>query len=38
MIRGKGYKLARYEKGLRVLYDLKNDPGEVKKQGRRPGL
>ena len=30
MIRGKGYKLARYENGQEYVYDLKNDPGETK--------
>ncbi len=30
MIRGKGYKLTRYENGQEYLYDLKNDPGETK--------
>jgi len=36
MICGKGYKLARYEKGLRVLYDLKNDPGKAKNRADDP--
>ncbi len=30
MIRGKGFKLVRYENGQEYLYDLKNDPGETK--------
>lgn len=30
MVRGKGFKLTRYENGQEYLYDLKNDPGETK--------
>ncbi len=30
MIRGKGFKLVRYENGQEYLYNLKNDPGETK--------
>jgi arylsulfatase A-like enzyme len=36
MIRGKGYKLARYEDGNEYLYDLKNDPGETKDRADDP--
>jgi arylsulfatase A-like enzyme len=36
MIRGKGYKLARYENGHESLYDLKNDPGETKNRAGDP--
>jgi arylsulfatase A-like enzyme len=36
MIRGKGYKLARYENGNEYLYDLKNDPGETKDRADDP--
>ena len=30
MVRGKGFKLTRYEDGSEYLYDLKADPGETK--------
>ncbi len=36
MIRGKGYKMARYENGQEYLYDLKNDPGETKNRAGEP--
>ncbi len=36
MIRGKGYKLARYENGQEYLYDLKKDPGETKDRADDP--
>jgi arylsulfatase A-like enzyme len=36
MIRGKGYKLTRYENGQEYLYDLTNDPGETKDQADDP--
>jgi arylsulfatase A-like enzyme len=36
MIRGKGYKLARYENGQVYLYDLKKDPGETKNRADDP--